>query len=96
MTKQIIIFIAGILVLMNSAARNAYHFKSENEKRQTTVIQKQGTLNGIESSVTIIGSGSPQYNPQRSGPSALVQFNGVKFLVDMGNGTRAQLEKLGA
>lgn len=54
-----------------------------------------GTLDGMEFSVTIIGSGNPQYNPERSGPSALVQFKGVKFLVDMGNGTREQLEKLG-
>lgn len=58
-------------------------------------IYPEGTIDGTEFSVTIIGSGNPQYNPQRSGPSALVQFNGVKFLADMGNGTRAQLEKLG-
>jgi ribonuclease BN (tRNA processing enzyme) len=54
-----------------------------------------GSFNDVEFSVTILGSGSPQYNPDRSGPSALVQFKGVKFLVDMGNGTRAQLEKAG-
>ncbi|MGQ1889469.1 MBL fold metallo-hydrolase [Thermophagus sp. OGC60D27] len=49
---------------------------------------------GADFSVTIIGSGNPLYNPERSGPSALVQFNGTTFLVDMGNGTRSQLEKL--
>ncbi len=54
-----------------------------------------GSINDVEFSVTIIGSGNPQYNPERSGPSALVQYKGIKFLVDMGNGTRAQLEKLG-
>jgi ribonuclease BN (tRNA processing enzyme) len=53
------------------------------------------TLDSIDFSVTIIGSGNPQYNPERSQPSALVQYKGVKFLVDMGNGTITNLEKLG-
>ena len=55
----------------------------------------KGSINDVEFSVTIIGSGTPQYNPERSGPSALVQYKGLKFLVDMGNGTREQLERLG-
>ena len=53
------------------------------------------TLDDVEFSVTIIGSGNPQYNPERSQPSALVQYKGVTFLVDMGNGTMAHLEELG-
>jgi predicted outer membrane repeat protein len=53
------------------------------------------TLDDVNFSVTIIGSGSPQYNPERSQPSALIQYKGTKILVDMGNGTKTQLEKLG-
>jgi ribonuclease BN (tRNA processing enzyme) len=46
-------------------------------------------------SAVIIGSGSPQYNPQRSGPSAAIQYRGRFFLVDMGNGTQARLYEAG-
>ncbi len=53
------------------------------------------TLVEADFSVTIIGSGSPEYNPERSQPSALIQYKGTKILVDMGNGTKTQLEKLG-
>ncbi len=42
-------------------------------------------------SVVLIGTGSPKYNPQRSGPSTLVHYNGNHFLVDMGNGTQARM-----
>lgn len=62
--------------------------------KSNTSTQK-GTLGDVDFSVTIIGSGNPQYNPERSQPSALVQYKGVKFLVDMGNGTMAHLEELG-
>ena len=50
---------------------------------------------GAEFSVVIIGSGSPQYDPKRAGPSALIQYRGQYFLVDMGNGTQARLYELG-
>jgi len=53
------------------------------------------SLNDLDFSVTIIGSGSPQYNPERSEPSALINYRGTKILVDMGNGTKTQLQKLG-
>lgn len=43
---------------------------------------------------TIIGSGSPKYNPERSGPSVLINYQDTYLLVDMGNGTQANLEKL--
>jgi ribonuclease BN (tRNA processing enzyme) len=46
-------------------------------------------------SVVIIGSGSPKYNPKRSGPSVLISYKDTKILVDMGNGTQANLDKLG-
>ncbi len=44
---------------------------------------------------TIIGSGEPNYNPQRSGPAVLISYNDEKILVDMGNGTQARLFELG-
>lgn len=46
-------------------------------------------------SVTIVGSGSPQFNRERSGPSALVQCRGHYYLVDMGTGTQSRLHELG-
>jgi ribonuclease BN (tRNA processing enzyme) len=42
---------------------------------------------------TIIGSGSPKYNAERSGPSVLISYQNTKILVDMGNGTQANLNK---
>ncbi|MCU0963260.1 MAG: right-handed parallel beta-helix repeat-containing protein, partial [Pirellulaceae bacterium] len=50
---------------------------------------------GADFSVVILGSGSPQFDPKRSGPSALIQYRGQYFLVDMGNGTQARLYELG-
>lgn len=44
---------------------------------------------------TIIGSGSPKYNTERSGPSVLISYKNTKILVDMGNGTQANLYKFG-
>lgn len=44
-------------------------------------------------SATIIGSGSPKYNAERSGPSVLISYKNTKILVDMGNGTQANLSK---
>lgn len=43
---------------------------------------------------TIIGSGSPKYSTERAGPSVLISYNNTHILVDMGNGTQANLEKL--
>lgn len=42
---------------------------------------------------TIIGSGSPKFNTERSGPSVLISYKNTKILVDMGNGTQANLNK---
>jgi len=50
---------------------------------------------GADFSVVILGSGSPQFDVKRSGPSALIQYRGQYFLVDMGNGTQARLYELG-
>jgi len=58
-------------------------------------VTSNKNLDDIDFSVTIIGSGSPQYNPNRTQASALVQYKGIKFLVDMGNGTIEHLNELG-
>jgi ribonuclease BN (tRNA processing enzyme) len=44
---------------------------------------------------TIIGSGSPIYNENRASASVLVSAGDTHILVDMGNGTQANLNKLG-
>jgi len=44
---------------------------------------------------TIIGSGSPQLNENRASASVLIEAGDTKILVDMGNGTQANLNKLG-
>jgi len=53
-------------------------------------LTAQGSLQ-----VTLVGTGSPQFNPDRSGPSAMVSLEGVRILVDMGTGTQARLNSLG-
>lgn len=44
---------------------------------------------------TIIGSGSPEYNENRASASVLISAGETQILVDMGNGTQANLHKLG-
>ncbi|GLS92331.1 hypothetical protein GCM10007916_34020 [Psychromonas marina] len=44
---------------------------------------------------TIIGSGSPVFNENRASAGVLVSVGDTKILVDMGNGTQANLNKLG-
>lgn len=51
-------------------------------------------INTEQLSATIIGSGSPRYNPDRSGPSVLISYKNTQILVDMGNGTQANLKKI--
>ena len=48
-----------------------------------------------ELTATIIGSGSPKYNQKRASASVLISLENTKILVDMGNGTQANLSKLG-
>ncbi|MCP5119800.1 MAG: MBL fold metallo-hydrolase [bacterium] len=45
--------------------------------------------------VMTVGTGAPQYDPERSGPSALVQYQGSYMLVDTGNGAQARLNEAG-
>lgn len=49
--------------------------------------------NNTHLSATIIGSGSPKFNIERSGPSVLITYKNTQVLVDMGNGTQANLNK---
>ena len=42
-----------------------------------------------------VGTGTPQYDSTRSGPSALIQYGDKNYLVDMGNGTQVKLQDLG-
>lgn len=53
-------------------------------------------LNANESKLTatIIGSGSPMYNENRAGASVLIRQGDTSILVDMGNGTQANLRKI--
>jgi ribonuclease BN (tRNA processing enzyme) len=46
-------------------------------------------------SATIIGSGAPNYSTARASASVLISNGTTKILVDMGNGTQANLNKLG-
>lgn len=60
------------------------------------ITQNRARLEPAESfSLITLGTGSPQYDPNRSGPSLLVQYQGRFFLVDMGNGTQARLYEAG-
>ena len=43
---------------------------------------------------TIIGSGSPKYNETRAGASVLISAGETQILVDMGNGTQANLSHI--
>ena len=45
--------------------------------------------------LTIIGSGSPQFNPDRAGPSALISYKNTHIIVDTGNGTQARFNDIG-
>lgn len=56
-----------------------------------TQLSAQNNINHL--TATIIGSGSPKYNTERSGPSVLITYKNTQILVDMGNGTQANLNK---
>jgi len=51
------------------------------------------TTQGTQLTATIIGSGSPIYNEERAGPSVLISNGETQILVDMGNGTQANLSR---
>ncbi len=87
MRPIMLMFLCVVLALSVSAKRN------KNEQRQLNTVvalQESDTLTAI-----IIGSGSPEYNPERSGPSVLIRYKDINILVDMGNGTIARLAEKG-
>lgn len=43
--------------------------------------------------VITLGTGGPPYDPERAGPSALVQYGAARFLVDMGRDTQLRLQQ---
>lgn len=93
--KYLILLILSITLFTQVNAKGNYLPTILEQNTQIPEDYPKGSIEDVDFSVTIIGSGTPQYNPDRSGPSALVQYKGLKFLVDMGNGTREQLEKIG-
>lgn len=58
--------------------------------RQVNTFNHKGDF-----SVITIGTGTPTYNPDRSGPSAMIHYKGNYFLVDMGDRTRTRLYEAG-
>lgn len=87
MRHIIVMLLSVLLALSVSAKRNT----TEQRQPNTVVtLQESDTLTAI-----ILGSGSPEYNPDRSGPSVLIRYKDVNILVDMGNGTIAQLAEIG-
>ncbi|MGX9416110.1 Lcl domain-containing protein [Vibrio sp. WJH972] len=53
------------------------------------------TVNAEQLTATIVGSGSPIFNENRSSASVLISNGNTNILVDMGNGTQANLNTLG-
>ncbi|MFC1555019.1 MBL fold metallo-hydrolase [candidate division KSB1 bacterium] len=46
-------------------------------------------------SVVTVGTGNPDYNPERGSACTMIKYNGNYILVDMGNGTQARLREGG-
>lgn len=53
----------------------------------------QTTADQSKLSAIILGSGSPQYNPERAGPSVLITYGDTKIIIDTGNGAQASLNE---
>jgi ribonuclease BN (tRNA processing enzyme) len=81
----------------NSSIQNdELKVKKGNKISETTEETKTkiNTESNTYFKATIIGSGSPDINPERSGPSVLISNNNDKILIDMGEGTQSQLNEL--
>jgi ribonuclease BN (tRNA processing enzyme) len=57
------------------------------------IAAQQTSANPTPLRATILGSGSPQYNPSRTGPAVLIRMGNTQILVDAGNGVQARLEE---
>jgi ribonuclease BN (tRNA processing enzyme) len=58
--------------------------------------QQERSTDGASKSdlrVITLGTGGPPNDPERAGPSALVQYGNVRFLVDMGRDTQLRLQQ---
>ncbi|MCQ8868081.1 MBL fold metallo-hydrolase [Vibrio splendidus] len=69
-------------------------------KRSVIIIAAFGLTNiayaqSPQMNTTIIGSGSPDYNPERVSAGVLITQGGTQILVDMGDGVKRNLEKHG-
>ncbi len=67
----------------------------EEEREPAAAPQASVAEDGDEFFAIILGSGSPQYDPDRAGPSALIQCNDARFLVDMGDRSLDRLYQAG-
>lgn len=69
-------------------------------KRQIIIIAACSLANLVyaqapQMNTTIIGSGSPDYNPDRVSAGVLITLADTQILIDMGDGVKRNLEKLG-
>jgi ribonuclease Z len=56
------------------------------------------TVNSVsaeEVTVTLLGTGTPRPSAERFGPAVLIEFEGEKFLFDVGRGATIRLEQVG-
>ena len=82
----------------NLQSKNPVLVQNRQAPGRTNTPESQGKMSsesGGALSVMIIGSGAPMYNPDRSGPSALVRLGNLNFLVDMVNVTQARINEAG-
>ena len=52
----------------------------------TALTQSQEKQSSLVTQVVLLGTGTPGWNPDSSGPSTAVVVNGVPYLVDFGPG----------
>ncbi|MFC1534134.1 right-handed parallel beta-helix repeat-containing protein [Thermodesulfobacteriota bacterium] len=77
----------------NGDGNDIYHEDSDPKVPEAKDLQKPEVGKDKDFSVITVGTGAPQYNPERAGPSALIRYRGALFLVDMGSDTQVRLYK---
>lgn len=58
-------------------------------------VAKPPLLESKQLTAILVGTGSPKLNPERAGPAVLIRYGDTQILIDSGNGTQANLAKLG-
>lgn len=53
------------------------------------------SVNAEEVKVTLLGTGTPRPSAERFGPAVLIEFEGERFLFDVGRGATIRLEEVG-